>query len=180
MNQIATETKPVYQTSTMGTLSALNLVQLQTVRHDWVFENLDFVKDIALAVRSLGQPVQVSHREYYRLQVDDLYCYYNRTSDGYISSLQLDKIKYSVIVFLGADGVMDSAHLGAPRLVNVAWVNIGENANEKNNIFVPGRWMEKFDSVIPGAKAREHEFMERKEEKERQDLLKKLLVGKNI
>jgi hypothetical protein len=157
-------------------LDQMTLQELEVMRAYWVNQNLPFCKDLENVIRTMGQVVLNHNVNRSRFVVDNLICYTNQSSEGYDTAKKEYQITTHLFVFLDRDGLDKLEDVNATRLVSLSWVNFGTNKHEKDNLFVPGAWMDKFIPLIEKTTKHTDALKKNAQETERRSLLSKLAV----
>ena len=157
-------------------LDQMTLQELEVMRAYWVNQNLPFCKDLENVIRTMGQVVLNHNINRSRFVVDNLICYTNQSSEGYDTAKKEYQITTHLFVFRDCDGLDKIEDVNATRLVSLSWVNFGTNKHEKDNLFVPGAWMDKFASLIDKTKRHTDALKKNEYEEARRVLLSKLAV----
>jgi len=155
----------------------LSIADLRQLRQQYLCAGAENFEALALITKTLGSPVEIRGRVYWIYQSGRVTALYQVESERYMANESRYEETEVLSVFLD---MADLRGLDNPERVQVCYLRCGDVVLRPEQKFIPGQWMQ--DMLADYAVAENIVEQQRQEaiERERQALIKELMIGKGI
>lgn len=154
-----------------------SLAELRQIRREYLRQGAENFEALALVVNVFGSPAEIHGRQFRVWQRGRVTALYHVEGERYLASEKRYEETEVLSIFLDLE---DLRGLENPELVQVCYLRCGDAVVQEEQKFIPGQWLQDMLAEYDAANRVQEQQRDLIRERERQALIRELMIGKEI